>query len=167
MRACSEAAPRKKGRPLLVLACAGALLLGGCESTSNTQIGGLVGSLAGGIVGSFFGAGSGRAVAVGVGGIVGYLVGRELGGKLDAAQQAEHERVYLEAMNQAEDGQTRSWNDPAGEASGAVTPTRSFSEQGARCREFTQVVTVEGEVSEDKGMACRQGDGTWRLIEAS
>ena len=37
---------------------------------------------------------------------------------------------------------------------------------GAYCRDFTQTITVDGEFEEAHGTACRQSDGTWRIVNA-
>jgi surface antigen len=46
----------------------------------------------------------------------------------------------------------------------AVTATRGFKQNGQSCREFTTVVTAKGRKETARDRACRDGDGTWRIV---
>jgi surface antigen len=49
-----------------------------------------------------------------------------------------------------------------------MTPVETFAgEQGQPCREFTMRGFVDGESEEVFGTACRQPDGTWRIVESA
>jgi hypothetical protein len=55
------------------------------------------------------------------------------------------------------------WND--GNAYGSVTPLRDGNDQSGRyCREFQQMVKINGKQSKAYGTACRQPDGTWQIV---
>ncbi|MCG8359860.1 MAG: hypothetical protein MI920_30210 [Kiloniellales bacterium] len=62
-------------------------------------------------------------------------------------------------------GQTIVWNNPDSGARGSVTPVRDgTSASGEYCREFQQTVTISGRTQETYGTACRQRDGSWRVV---
>jgi len=47
-----------------------------------------------------------------------------------------------------------------------VTPVRDgYSESGSYCREFQQTVSIGGKNEQAYGVACRQPDGSWRIVE--
>ena len=50
--------------------------------------------------------------------------------------------------------------------SGIVTPVRDGTDTatGSYCREFQQTVTIGGKAEQAYGTACRQPDGTWKVI---
>ena len=60
-------------------------------------------------------------------------------------------------------GQTSRWNDPDGSAH-SVTPTGTYYDNNTPCREFRQTVEIEGQTEIMVGKACRQGDGSWKLV---
>ena len=65
--------------------------------------------------------------------------------------------------NQA--GQTSSWRNPDSGHGGSVTPTRTYrTAQGNNCREYEQTVNIGGKTQTAYGRACRDADGTWRLV---
>ena len=48
---------------------------------------------------------------------------------------------------------------------GSVTPLRTTeTAQNNVCREFQQTITVGGETRQGYGTACRQPDGSWRIV---
>ena len=151
-----------KFAPVLALA----LALGACDSTGGTKqtLGTFGGGAAGALLGSQFGHGTGKLAMTGLGTLAGALVGSSIGKSLDsadhaAAQGAEH-RAY-----QAPIGETITWNNPQSGNRGTITPTRDgYSGTGAYCREFQQTITVGGERKQGYGTACRQPDGSWKIV---
>jgi surface antigen len=68
--------------------------------------------------------------------------------------------------HQAPLGETIVWNNPDSGRSGTVTPVRDgSSSSGLYCREFQQTITVSGRTETAYGTACRQPDGTWKIVE--
>ena len=143
-----------------------ALSLAACETTGGPkQTGGtLLGGLGGAIAGAQFGKGEGRIAAVAAGTLLGALLGSEVGRSLDKADIA-----YADQANQraqaAPIGQPIRWNNPQTGNSGTVTPVRDGTDaSGAYCREFQQTVTIGGKTEQAYGTACRQPDGTWKVV---
>jgi len=48
---------------------------------------------------------------------------------------------------------------------GTVTPKPAYqTSSGQYCREFQQSITVGGQTQDAYGTACRQPDGTWKVV---
>jgi surface antigen len=73
-----------------------------------------------------------------------------------------------QAVNQAHTaplGEKIIWNNPNNNHSGSIIPVRDgYSESGRYCREFYQTVSIGGRTEDAYGIACRQADGTWRIV---
>lgn len=143
---------------LLVAACAGNQ---GTKQTGGTLLGAGLGALAGSQIGS----GRGQLVAVAVGALGGAFLGSEVGKSLDKADRAAMANTTHRALETAPSGQTVTWNNPDTGHSGAVTPEPAVqTESGQFCREYTQTINVGGKTEEAYGKACRQPDGTWKIV---
>ncbi len=151
-----------------VVVVAGTVLsLGACEGKGDKEIGGtLLGAGLGGLAGSQIGSGTGQLVAVGAGVLIGGLLGNEIGKSLDKADQAYAERNAQQTLETAPTGTTATWVNPDSGNSGSVTPTATYqSASGEYCREYQQTITVGGEQQSAYGTACRQPDGSWKLVD--
>jgi surface antigen len=151
-------------------------LTAACASPSNPngiskQTGGAVlGGIGGAVAGSFFGKGTGQLVGVAAGTLLGAYIGSEVGASLDRADQAAMQQAEQRAYS-APMGQRVAWNGANyGSQTGAygdVTPVRDGTDRqtGAYCREFQTNIHVNGRVETGYGTACRQPDGTWKIIQ--
>jgi len=146
-----------------------ALALAGCSAQpyrgEREATGQLAGAALGGLLGAQFGSGSGALAATAVGVLIGALIGSDIGHTLD-----EVDRMHAdEAVNKAHDaelGEQISWNNPESGHSGTVTPTRDgTSDSGDYCREFYETVSIGGKTEDAYGVACRQPDGSWRIVQ--
>jgi len=152
----------KKFTPLVAVV----FLLGACQGAGQKQQAGtVVGAGLGALAGSQIGSGGGQLAAVAIGGLLGAMLGGTLGQSLDEADQAQHQNAYQGAQN-APLNQPVNWNNPNTGASGSVVATRDGTNQstGAYCREFEQTITVDGRTENRKGMACKQPDGSWKVL---
>lgn len=146
---------------LLVVSVAGCESMGGQKQTGGTLIGGAAGAIAG----AQFGSGSGRIAAAAVGTLLGALVGSEVGRSLDKADLAYANQANSRAQT-GPVGQPIQWNNPQTGNYGTITPVRDGTDTrtGAYCREFQQTVTIGGKTESAYGTACRQPDGTWKVV---
>jgi surface antigen len=138
-----------------------------CDQNAGTKqnLGTLLGAVGGGLAGSQIGGGRGTLVAVGVGSLLGAFVGSELGKSLDNADRAVMAQTTTRTLETAPTGQTSSWRNPDSGNYGTVTPQPAYqTASGQYCREFSQTVTVGGKTEEAYGTACRQPDGTWKIV---
>ena len=135
------------------------------DSGPKEQGGTVVGAVAGGLLGSTIGRGSGRAVAIGAGAVLGAIIGSEVGKSLDRADRAYMEQTSQRSLEYDRSGTTSTWTNPDSGHSGTVTPTRTYQERsGEQCREYQQTVTIGGRTEQAYGTACRQPDGTWKVV---
>ena len=146
-----------------------AISLSGCLSGAGEKesAGTLLGAVAGGIAGAQFGKGEGQLIATGIGTLLGAAIGNEIGKSLDRADQLAMERAAQSSLETAPVGRTTTWKNPDSGNQGTITPRKTFKRNdGTYCREFTQTITIGGRTEEAYGTACRQPDGTWKLISA-
>ena len=145
-----------------------ALFAAACSSSpygEKQTVGAVGGAAIGGLLGSQFGDGTGQLVATGAGVLIGGLIGSEVGRTMDEQDRMQANQAVTQA-HQAPLGETIVWNNPDSGNSGTVTPVRDGStSSGLYCREFQQTITVGGETQTAFGTACRQPDGTWRIVE--
>ncbi len=148
------------------IAAALVLALAGCQGTGPKQGAGTVlGGIAGGLLGSQVGGGKGKLIAVGAGALLGALVGSEIGKSLDNADRAAMQQSTQTSLETAPSGTTSSWRNPDSGNYGTITPQPAYqSASGEYCREFQQTVTVGGREESAYGTACRQPDGTWKVV---
>jgi len=149
-----------------MLACALllAVALTGCaEAGPKTAIGAVGGAAAGGLIGA---AAGGGATGIIGGVLLGGLLGGAVGNALDQRDRDLAAQAYQNSLENERTGTTSTWRNPDSGHSGTVTPTRTYeSASGQYCREFQQTVTVGGETQQAYGTACRQPDGSWKIVQ--
>lgn len=145
-------------------AAAVALLLAGCQSAPKETAGTVTGGVIGGVIGSQFGGGTGRLVTTGVGTLLGAFIGKEIGTTLDKAD-AQHAETAARRAYAVPVGERIFWNNPQSGNSGTITSTRDgYTTTGTYCREYQQTVTVGRQTELAYGTACKQADGTWKIV---
>ena len=150
----------------LLLAIFASITLQGCQGQMNKQGSGtLIGGVAGGLLGSQFGKGEGKLVATGVGALAGALVGGQIGKTMDEYDKQMLEKSSRQALEYSPSGNSVEWRNPDSGNYGSITPTKTFKESGRYCREYIQEVTIGGEKQKAYGKACRQPDGSWKIIK--
>jgi surface antigen len=168
---------------VLVTAAAIGSLLAGCaygpgepneygvsKSTLGAVLGGLGGAAAGGMLfggrhGVIGRGGTTQALGAIGGGLLGAYAGHSFGRTLDRADQAHAQRASQQART-APVGQPIRWSNPDSGNHGTVVATREGqSAAGEYCREFQQTITVGGRTERGFGTACRQPDGSWRIVQ--
>ena len=153
----------------LIAAILSAGLLAGCaggygDYGTKQTVGGLGGAALGGLLGSQFGSGTGQLAATAAGVVLGGLVGSEIGRSLDDVDRLRAQEAQVQATA-APIGNTIVWSNPDSGNSGTITPVRDgTASTGEYCREFQQTVTIGGRTQQTFGTACRQSDGTWRVV---
>ncbi len=136
---------------------------GGSEAAGT-----VVGGVAGGVIGNQFGHGSGKTAATIGGVILGAIAGNAIARDACRDERADayyYNRSYSDAFDQPEYGRRYEWRNRYNNHYGYVTPRRAFRDNRGECREFTQEVYVDDYHSElVTGVACRQADGSWRIV---
>lgn len=141
------------------------LALGACtEGGEKENIGTILGGVGGAVAGAQFGGGTGRIAATAAGTLLGAFLGREVGKSLDRADMAAAQQAQSRAHT-APIGDKITWNNPDTGHSGTVTPVRQGTDSsGNYCREYQSTVTISGKTEQAYGTACRQPDGTWKVV---
>ncbi len=144
-----------------------ALALVACTDGAGQKesVGTLLGAVAGGVAGAQFGKGRGQLAATAAGALLGAFVGNEVGKSLDRADKVAMGQTVQQSLETAPMGTTSSWQNPDSGNSGTVTPANTFQRgDGTYCREFSQTISVGGRTEEAYGTACRQPDGSWKIV---
>ncbi|NIP73296.1 MAG: glycine zipper 2TM domain-containing protein [Gammaproteobacteria bacterium] len=127
---------------------------------NREALGKVIGGVIGGVAGSEIGKGDGKTAATVVGVIVGYVIGGKIGRSMDEADA----RCTGQVLEHGEDRRPVRWVNPDTGAEYVVTPTRTYKADGRQCREFRTQTTVGGEIRKVYGTACRQADGSWKMV---
>jgi surface antigen len=140
----------------LIVSCAS------MQGRERTVIGGLGGAAAGGLLA---GAAGGSAAWIAAGSLLGALLGGAIGDRLDAADRKQAHYTAATSLETVPSGTTSAWQNPDSGNSGTFTPVRTYqTSSGEYCREFQQTIVVGGEKHQGYGTACRQSDGSWKII---
>lgn len=151
-------------KKIITLTIASLLLgsfLAACTSTKE-EAGALTGAAAGAAVGSTIGDGRGRMLAIFLGAVVGAQIGQTVGKYMD-----EQDRIRTSmTLENNRTNQPSTWHNPDTNYDYTLTPTRTYEvAEGGPCREFTVNATVGGKTEQVYGTACRQLDGSWKIIK--
>lgn len=145
-----------------------ALTLGACTDQdvgTKQTIGAISGAVLGGFLGSQVGKGEGQLWATGIGAVIGGLAGSSIGKSLDEVDKIKANKTNQAALEYTADGQQSTWVNPNSGNSGSTTPVKTYQQDnGQYCREFLQTVTIAGEEQQAYGTACRQPDGSWKIV---
>lgn len=136
----------------------------GRVAATKQEMGTVLGGVFGGLAGAQIGDGRGQIAAAVGGALLGSMIGSSIGNSLDRADQAYAQDALYDAHD-ASIGETISWNNPDSGHSGTYTPVRDgYAASGSYCREYQQTITVGGKYETAYGTACRQPDGTWKIV---
>jgi surface antigen len=153
-------------KAVIAVTVASTLALSGCANDAgpNQTGGALIGAGLGGLLGSQFGRGEGRLAMTALGTLAGAAIGSNIGKRLDDVDRQRMREAEMRAYD-AQIGERIVWNNPNTGHSGTVTPTREGRRpSGEYCREFQSDITVGGQHEKGYGTACRQQDGSWKIV---
>jgi len=127
-----------------------------CETKQEQGV--LGGAALGGLVGAQFGSGN-RTAGILAGAIIGGLIGGAIGKNMDDIDRMN--------MNHAvANNETATWRNPNTGYQYTVVPGNDVAYKGNQnCREFATTANVGGKQEQIFGTACRQSDGSWRVVQ--
>ena len=137
-------------------------LVSGCATKMET--GAVVGALTGGALAYGLGQDSSKKelwTVLGIG--LGARIGQNIGKQLDERDRYLMAQTFEHTMEKAPTNSTGQWQNPDTGHGGTITPTNTIVTNGTPCREFTQTVSIGGQMQEAYGTACRQADGSWKI----
>ncbi len=152
---------------VFVLGLITASIITACAQTGPKE---QAGTAAGAVTGAALGWGLGKGhrdqtAAVVLGTFLGGILGQQIGQRLDAADQVMARNSVGYALEYNPTGISTTWRNPDSGNTGYTVPTRTFdSTSGAPCREYTTTVIVGGQKESAYGTACRQADGSWKIV---
>lgn len=133
---------------------------------SKQDIGTVLGGIGGAVIGSTMGGGRGRIATTAAGAILGGFAGSSIGRSLDQADAAYANQAAQKALETSQPGQALPWRNPKSGNSGSIIPEAPYqTADGTYCREFQQTIVVGGQSQNAYGRACRQPDGSWKIIQ--
>ncbi len=142
-----------------------AILTTGCatiQENPKTTIGAVGGGTLGGLIAGAAGASPAGIAASVIGGI---LVGGLIGNLLDERDKKLAAEAAQKALETAPTGRPVAWQNPDNGHSGTVTVVKTYqSSSNTYCREYQQTVTIDGKQEKAYGTACRQPDGSWKVV---
>ncbi len=134
----------------------------------NQMLNTVIGAAIGGAIGGQFGNDSDdRALGAIAGAIIGGFAGNRFGG--GGAQTCDDvayaQPVYYDAFENAPPRSRLQWSNPYTGNSGYVIPAREYrTRRGQECRDYQQIIYVDGYEQVANGTACRNRDGTWDIV---
>lgn len=140
-----------------------ALALSGCATQSqgpHEESGMVIGGLLGGLLGAQAGDHHIRPVAI----IAGTLIGASIGGSI-GANMDETDRLRVgQTLESVRTGVSSTWHNPDTGVEYQMTPTSTYETAQGPCREYTMDAIIGGKRQEVYGTACRQSDGSWKIV---
>jgi len=156
-----------KTKGLLAIAIAGCLTAGCAGTYTKQDTGTAIGAITGGALTYGLAKNSsnkGVWTVLGMG--LGAMLGNNIGAQLDERDRLLAGQSLQTTMETAPDNSPSGWNNPNSGNSGTITPTATvITSSGQPCREFTQTVSIGGKQQEAYGTACRQADGSWKIVQ--
>lgn len=152
-----------KAKIILVAMLAAALGVSGCATHTGPKenAGMIVGGLLGGVLGHQVGGGKGRTAATALGTLIGASIGGSVGRSMD-----DMDRMKVGAtLETTRTGVTSRWENPDTGYEYAVTPTKTYETAEGPCREYTMDAVIGGKTEQVYGTACRQPDGSWKIVD--
>ena len=140
-----------------------ALVLGLAACTTQPtqeQTGRVIGGVLGGVLGHEVGGGSGNVVAT----IGGTLAGAAIGGAIGRSMDENDRRKTAHALETRRTGEAARWVNPDTGHAYRVVPTSTVETASGPCREYTMEAQIGGRPETVFGKACRQADGSWRVM---
>ncbi len=133
-----------------------------CRQTADPA-GVIGGALIVGLLGNA--AGRGRAGATVAGVVVGGALGAALTTDMDCEDRSYAYRTYYDGFNAGRPNARYEWRNPRNDHRGEFEVNNYYDDPaGFRCANYSQTVYVQGRPRPARGLACRQPDGTWTIV---
>ena len=134
------------------------LVLSGCMVYGpKEEAGMLIGSVMGGALGARVGNEPGQLFGMLMGGAIGASMGRTM-------DEIDHMNMVI-ALETTRSGVASEWYNPDTGYYYRMEPVRTYETVEGPCREYTMDAWIGGQLEEVWGTACRQPDGSWRIVD--
>lgn len=136
------------------------LSLTGCAPGNNTGGATVAGAAAGGLLGAAAVGGNNAWLGALGGAVVGGIVGNQIGRYMDRQDRANMRRAVINTPL----GKQASWTNQHSDITYTVRPIRNYHDEGRYCREYRTTIEINGKPRKAYGNACRQPDGSWKIV---
>lgn len=147
-------------KKLINLSVVAIIAFGLSACATKQQTGLLVGSTAGALIGGSLTSGGGQVLGIVGGAALGGLLGSSIGKIMDNQDKMLMQR----SLTQTRVGQKARWRNANSGNEFEIVPVKNYHQRGRYCREFQTIITVDGKKQRAYGHACRQPDGSWKII---
>ena len=149
------------GKYLITAMLALTLTLAGCATQGPREESGMViGGLLGGMLGAQAGDRHLRPVAI----IAGTLIGASIGGSVGSYMDETDRLRAGQTLETVRTGVSSTWRNPDSGVQYQFTPTSTYETAQGPCREYTMEALIGGKREQVYGTACRQADGSWKIM---
>ena len=97
-------------------------------------------------------------------GITGGIIGGAIGTTLDERDRQRAFAAEVQALEFGEPGIPVGWRGDAPKRYGTVVPGAPYQTRGARCRDYSHSIYIDGQPQIARGTACRNADGKWAPV---
>ncbi len=87
-----------------------------------------------------------------------------IGANLDEHDRQRAYAAEVQALETGEPGIPVGWRGDGPKRYGTVVPGAAYQAHGAKCRDFSHSIYVDGKPQVARGTACRNPDGSWSPI---
>jgi len=137
------------------------IAIAGCAAQGPREESGMViGGMLGGMLGAQAEHHHMRPIAI----IAGTLIGASIGGAIGASMDETDRLRAGQTLETVRTGVSSSWRNPDTGAEYQLTPTRTYATDRGPCREYTMDAIIGGRRQDVYGTACRQPDGSWKVV---
>ncbi len=97
-------------------------------------------------------------------GITGGVLGGAIGTTLDERDRQRAYAAEVQALEHGEPGIPVGWRGEEPKRYGTVIPGAPYQARGARCRDYSHSIYIDGQPQIARGTACRNPDGSWTPV---
>ena len=135
--------------------------LAACSPGNNTGGATVGGAAIGGLLGAAaFSGSSAQWVGIVGGALIGSVIGNQIGQYMDRQDQVNMQNAIVHTPV----GSEARWTNQKRKITYSVRPIKNYKSKGRYCREYQTTVTINGKLQKGYGKACREPDGTWRIV---
>jgi len=102
--------------------------------------------------------------SAGPAGITGGVLGGAIGTTLDEGDRQRAYAAEVQALEHGEPGIPVGWRGDGPKRYGTVVPGAPYQARGAKCRDYSHSIYIDGHPQIARGTACRNPDGSWSPV---
>jgi surface antigen len=96
--------------------------------------------------------------------ITGGILGGAMGTALDERDRQRAFAAEVQALEYGEPGIPVGWRGEGPKRYGTVVPGAPYQTRGAKCRDYSHSIYIDGRPQIARGTACRNPDGSWSPV---